>query len=265
VYEQLEPQYVKAGSPSGKANLFVQVGQSGITHNADKVVATVSESVLNTYTLEDLSKIDALNKKLAYTVYRISATVDGGIINDSYQLYKLSVNLSDVDLTNAQKAMLTGVYIDSSTKIYHHLGGELSADGRTFTFYSSHAGDHILILSDKLVKAEFTVGDTNFLVNDKVYNNDIAPIIVDGRVMVPLRTMVEALHAEVMWDMTTQTAKVLKDGKVTSIVVGKALPDGMGMAIMINNRTYVPIRFVTQAMGIMITWDENTNTVTVFG
>jgi hypothetical protein len=259
------PQYIWAASDSGKAVVFAQLGLVSAPYVTDKAIAIITESSNGTHVLEDLARIDALNRELSLSVYRIAAIVDGDIIDDAYQLYSLRIDISDMDMTAAQKSMLTGVFIDPLTRSFNCLGGILSANGEAFDFRSSHAGDHFLMLSDTLVEAKFTVGQTDFLVNGKVRASDSAPIIVDGRLMMPLRLMSEALSAEVGWDADTQTATVTKNGRATAVTIGKALPYGMGTAAIVDGRTYVPLRYISQAMSINLIWDDSTRSVTLYG
>jgi hypothetical protein len=43
---------------------------------------------------------------------------------------------------------------------------------------------------------------------------------------------------------------------VLTLPVGEALPDGMGMPMMIGDRMFVPLRFAMDALGKNVTWDS---------
>ena len=66
------------------------------------------------------------------------------------------------------------------------------------------------------------------------------------------------------WDQATQTVTVTKDGRTTSVVIGRALPGGLGTPIIENSRTYLPIRYIAQMLEINILWDGATRTVTCY-
>ncbi len=57
-----------------------------------------------------------------------------------------------------------------------------------------------------------TVGNTYFTVDDESITPDVPQQIIDGRFMLPLRAVGEAIGAEVDWDADTKTASVTKKG-----------------------------------------------------
>lgn len=97
---------------------------------------------------------------------------------------------------------------------------------------------------------------------------DQSPIIVDGRTLVPLRAIFEALGASVEWDGATSTVKSQKDGVNISLTIGsdKLFKNGQVKTLdvpaqIINGRTMVPARAVAEAYGVTVDWDGNTQTV----
>lgn len=99
---------------------------------------------------------------------------------------------------------------------------------------------------------------------------DTPPTVVDGRTLVPVRAIFEALGATVDWDGTTNTATGNRDGVVVVIQINNttAYVNGESKALdvpaqLINNRTMVPARFISEAMGCDVTWYAGTETVGV--
>jgi hypothetical protein len=98
---------------------------------------------------------------------------------------------------------------------------------------------------------------------------DVPPIIEDGRTLVPLRTIFEALGATVEWDNDTQTVTAFKaDTEVKLVIGGQAFKNGSPVfldvpARIISGRTMVPLRFVSEAMGCAVEWDNDTQTVNI--
>ena len=96
---------------------------------------------------------------------------------------------------------------------------------------------------------------------------DIPPQIVNGRILVPLRTIFEKMGATVVWDGATQTVTATKDDKVVVLSIGDTSPTVNGEAVSIDQpgvildgRTLAPLRFVAQAFGGTVVWDDATNT-----
>gem|GEM_PF-2325465 len=104
---------------------------------------------------------------------------------------------------------------------------------------------------------------------------DAAPFVAEGRTMVPVRAAAEALGAEPKWNGTTQQVTLTRDGHSVVMTIGKpeATVDGMARLIDPNNpavvpvlkdgRTFVPIRFLADALGAELTWDQATESITL--
>ena len=69
------------------------------------------------------------------------------------------------------------------------------------------------------------------------------------RLMIPLRTVAEATGANVRWNDATRSAVIYLPTGTLVIPVDQPLPDGMGSTIIVNDRVFVPARFVMEALG----------------
>ena len=93
--------------------------------------------------------------------------------------------------------------------------------------------------------------------------SDAAPFIADDRTMIPLRLIAEAMGAVVDWNGSTQTATITQGATVITLVVGQPLPNDLGIPIISNSRTFVPLRFEVEALGADIEWDGATQSIEV--
>lgn len=92
---------------------------------------------------------------------------------------------------------------------------------------------------------------------------DQDPLQQSGRVMVPVNAILEAMGAEVTWDKTAKTVTavlndqtlVLKIGSSTATVNGETLEID-APAIIQNSRTLVPVRFISEGLGLTVDWDQ---------
>ena len=107
--------------------------------------------------------------------------------------------------------------------------------------------------------------------NDAPMFFDVPPQAIDGRTMVPLRAIFEALGAEVNWNDATQTITGEKDGITVVLPLGSTTPTVNGQtatidvpAVVQNGRTLVPLRFVAESFGVEVSWDGTTRTVAIF-
>ena len=106
--------------------------------------------------------------------------------------------------------------------------------------------------------------------NGKSIENDVAPIIVNDRTMMPIRFIAETLGAKVTWNEPRRTVTI-KDGSrniVIHIDSDIAYIDGEvntldSAAFIRNDRTYIPVRFVAEALDCDVDWTEGSKTVTI--
>ena len=145
----------------------------------------------------------------------------------------------------------------------------------------------IMALTFVLLVCSFVVsassGISVYLDGEKVVF-DVEPIVVNGRTMVPMRTIFEKLGATVNWDEITQTCTAYVEDfyeKFTitlpiehkEIYVDVVNNDGENFHVAIpidvpaqlyNNRTLVPLRAISEVFGCGVQWDGVTQTVNIF-
>ena len=99
---------------------------------------------------------------------------------------------------------------------------------------------------------------------------DQPPVVENGRTLVPLRTIFEALGAEIAWDGETQTVRAIRYGTYIELQIGsnemKVNNDIKYLDVpakTINGRTMVPARAVAEAFGCNVSWDEANNAVII--
>ena len=114
------------------------------------------------------------------------------------------------------------------------------------------------------------VGKKNAEVFGEKKSNDVAPVIKNERTMLPARFVAEALGAKVDWDGEAKTVTITKDKTVIVITIDsdKATVNGKEVkldspAFIENSRTYTPIRFIAEALGATVEWNEKTEEVTI--
>jgi len=100
---------------------------------------------------------------------------------------------------------------------------------------------------------------------------DQPPVVLDGRVLVPLRGIFEQMGATVEWENATRTVLAVRGSTVVELVIGRrsaqvnnrTVPMDVP-AMIIGGRTLVPLRFISEAMGATVQWQEDTRTVLIF-
>ena len=114
---------------------------------------------------------------------------------------------------------------------------------------------------------------------------DQAPVVENGRVLVPIRAVCEALGADVYWRGSDQTVWIIKNElklilKIGEKYVQRALVDShieffssrnkyttvieLDVASKtINGKAFLPIRAVCEELGAAVGWDESSRTVVI--
>lgn len=103
------------------------------------------------------------------------------------------------------------------------------------------------------------------------YTNN--PIIVNGRTLLPLRELLTYLGVanddqHIIWDSKEKSVTALKDKVKISLKVGDANAKVNDEDVTIdaapvnyNSRIFIPAKFVAEAFGMYVTWNDDTKTV----
>jgi len=123
------------------------------------------------------------------------------------------------------------------------------------------------------------IGKINFTVNGQARTLDSPPIIKNSRTLLPLRAIIEALEGTISWDASEKKVTVtlssnsgdnvieLWIGKNTVKVNGVDTPiDATNAKVVpeiINGRTMLPLRFISESLGAKVDWNGTAQAITV--
>lgn len=141
-------------------------------------------------------------------------------------------------------------------------------------------------LQEEAIKANFknldlykTMGKLNEKAGKKngvkLYVNgeasDTEPFVKKGNTYVPFRAIAEALEAEVIWNPEKRSITVTKDGVSIQLLVGSKTATVNGKKISLDapatvtkGNTYVPVRFISEALNATVKWESESQTVVVY-
>ncbi|AZN38307.1 stalk domain-containing protein [Paenibacillus albus] len=107
----------------------------------------------------------------------------------------------------------------------------------------------------------------DIIVKGNVLHSDAAPIVENGRVLVPVRVITEALDAGVVWDAKQQTVSVSKYTEKVNLTIGQKKAQVTGLlydyeipldaSVMLEDgRVYIPLRLLSQTFGYKVAWKD---------
>lgn len=106
--------------------------------------------------------------------------------------------------------------------------------------------------------------------NGQPLNTSVAPLQYRGRTLVPMRDIFEALGAKVNWNSFTQAISATRGSTTVQMQMGRSTATLNGQMVrldqpplIVNGRTMVPLRFVSEAMGANVSWDGRLQLVSI--
>ena len=118
--------------------------------------------------------------------------------------------------------------------------------------------------------------DVTVTINGYAVEFDVPPQIIDGRTMVPMRKIFESLGANVNWIEEKSLVVATYKASIITMPIGEnsfsvtdVLTDETRVVeldvppMIINGRTLVPARAVSEAIGKTVNWNGNTRTVII--
>jgi len=141
-----------------------------------------------------------------------------------------------------------------------------TTDGKTISNNKSPGPSYTIILQ---------IGQTEFTVNGNSRTLDSPPVIKNSRTLLPIRAIIEALDGSVSWDATEKKVTVTLGSTTIELWIGKSVAkvnsidtpiDSTNSKVVpeiINSRTMLPLRFITENLGCNVQWDGTTKTITI--
>lgn len=133
------------------------------------------------------------------------------------------------------------------------------------TVHAADAADPVIILK---------IDNPNMLVNGTVREIDpgkgTTPVLSNSSTLVPIRAIIESLGGTVRWEESEEKVAVALNEKVVELWLDKntAKVNGTEMPIeapptTMNGRTMLPLRFVSESLGLCVNWEEGTQSISI--
>lgn len=132
--------------------------------------------------------------------------------------------------------------------------------------------NHFADLESMLDSLSYDLGAIKILINEEQIYPDVAPMIIEGRTMVPIRAVAEKMGYTVGWDGDKDLVTLrggddnelhFTIGAYTALKNGAEVIELDVAPFIVHGRTYLPLRAVAEAMDAMVDWDGDTKTVII--
>lgn len=131
----------------------------------------------------------------------------------------------------------------------------------------------LLLALSLLLSSAYTVmanDDIKVTIDGRQIAFDVPPQLINDRTMVPLRAIFENLGATVNWDADTQTVTSTKENITINLTIDNPIMYVNGKAVtldspgcLVDGRTLVPVRAISEAFGTTVDWNADDRTVSV--
>lgn len=155
-------------------------------------------------------------------------------------------------------------------------GNNDKVKGPKFTSEEKRTGPPEFVIKKLMDLKGFTYLDGKKIkVNKKNVEFDAGPVIKDGRTLIPVRAITEAMGAKVEYNSETSIVKITsEDGTIVIELYldeadeGKATVNGVVVPMDVKpgvsqNRTYVPLRFIAEQLGLKVSHDDKTGNIDI--
>ena len=203
------------------------------------------------------------------TRYTVSFDTNGGNKISSERV-KRNGTLTEPTTPTKDGFDFAGWYTDKELKTKYDFSAKVT---KSMTLYAAWAEKKTDNSKNQII---LTIGKKDASVFGKIKTNDVAPKIINDRTMLPARFVAESLGAVVEWDgdkqRVTITGKNLKTNEDVTILITigaeYAVVNGENVkldspAFIENDRTYTPIRFISEHLGASVEWNEKEQQVII--
>lgn len=137
------------------------------------------------------------------------------------------------------------------------------------------SGETLEAPQDGAVVISMTIGDPMMIVNGIPKEIDpgkgTAPVLVEGRTFLPVRALIEEIGGTIGWEGAENKVIIQLDEKTLELWIGSTVMRVNGVEqtmevvpyISDTGRTMLPLRFVGESLGCVLSWDGNTSTATI--
>ena len=250
---------------------------------SERMSKTGNQTFKATFTPNDTDNYNII-ENIDVTVNVRSTALPGGAAQTEFGITAPKADNGSIGISQKEASAGTTIIV-SLTPAEGYKAGSLTVtdkNGNKLTLKSAGENKYTFTMPNSAVdiKANFVKADGSSTVDPKTaiimqignksvnaygktIASDVAPLIINSRTMVPIRIVTETLGGSADWNALTKEVTLNLDGKTLKMTVGQTINKYGVAPMIIDGRTYVPIRFVADEMGAVTTWINATRTVVI--
>lgn len=195
-----------------------------------------------------------------YYIYRVAVPASAEAVKAYNEIASLKSQLSNLQDQDNED------YYDEIVKILPIV--ESLKKNLNTADYILQIGTEVIVHKTPVLDADGIGWDYTFIDAD---NYNVSPVIKNSTTMIPVRAIVEAFGGTVGYDANTRTVTCTYNSTVVKMVLDKSTATVNGVetkitepATIINNRTMIPLRFLSEAFNAKVEWTGIDNTIRVW-
>ncbi|MGB9794939.1 stalk domain-containing protein [Caldisericum exile] len=195
-----------------------------------------------------------------------SIVISGRVLDNESGVFKLTINGNIVQFDDNGNFSYTLVLVP----------GENSIDIKAYDFAGNVSLKTLKVTYIKTIVLTLFVGSNKLTSSDgSVITLDSPPVIVEGRTLVPIRPIIEKFGGSISWDGTERKVTIMLGNKTLELWIDKPQARVNGVLTwidpnntkvtpkIINGRTMLPVRFVSEQLGAKVEWDGTLRKITI--
>ncbi len=269
-----------------KQTVSMQIADSFNKDSMYIIAFVQNKKTMEIYNASELKAVISAKQLIAPTITNTESKVTSFPFTIKLSLVQ---GASNYELQVAKDAGFNNIILDKEMSINSFTIGEESLSSGICYFRArakngnevSNWSNAFNIAVETTFQITMKIGSTNMNVNGQAIEIDpgraTSPVIVKewGRTIVPIRALVETLGGTVAWDDKEQSITIQMNSTQIKLYVDspKAMVNRSSVWIddnnhsvkplIINGRTMVPLRFVSQSIGCNVSWDPLNQTISI--
>lgn len=115
-----------------------------------------------------------------------------------------------------------------------------------------------------------TVGKKTSTLDGTSQSIDVSPMLKNNATYVPVKYIMDAFGGQATWNASSQRVTILRAGQLLDLTVNNKayvsngkLQNSTVAPLVVSGRTLVPLRLVSEQLGLTVKWDQKTKTVSI--